>query len=343
MIPLFTEASREIGTGHMMESFALVQLAQASGVSIELWIDNDAPEGLVERAPCKPQLIDGFSPERLAETGTKMWRQGARLAVTNLRRVSNEQVHALQNCGLGVVCIDDFGNRQLDCDVVINSTMVKDQHRYTSDNPKFQIYTGPNYLTLGQEYQVLHHQPRSIHGRVTNIVVAMGGSDPNGATLKVVEDLSGCSEKLTFHVVVGAAFNVLETLKPLLDQDRFRRFRLYENLSTLAPLLFDADLGITAGGNTLSEMACVGTPALVLFDEEHEERQGSAFQEAGAARCLGQAAKALPGSIRNAVEELDDPRQRQSMADAGRALVDGKGAERVLALLQDFKSFIDQD
>lgn len=337
MIPLFTEVSREIGTGHIMESFALVQLAQASRVLIELWINKDAPEGLVERAPCQPQFMDVFSPERLSEAGTEMWRQGARLAVTNFRLVSNEQVHALQDCGLRVVCIDDFGNRQLDCDVVINPTMVSEQHRYTSGNPRTQIHTGLNYLTLGREYQELHDRPRSFRGPVKEIVVAMGGSDFNGATLKVVKDLSSCGKALTFHVVVGAAFKDLDTLKPLLDQDRYRRFRLYENVPSLAPLLIEADLGITAGGNTLSEMACVGTPALVLFDEEHEGRQGSAFQEAGAARCLGQAAKVLPGDIRKAVEELDDPQRRQSMAQAGRALVDGRGAERVLALLQEFK------
>jgi len=335
MVPIFTEVSWEIGTGHIMESFALVRLAQAWRIPIELWINRDAPEGLVERAPCQPHFADVFSPEQLAEAGSAMWSQGARLAVTNFRHVTNEQVHALQDSGLRVVCIDDFGNRELDCDIVINSTMIKEHHRYTSGNPKFQLYTGPAYLTLGKEFQKFHDQPRSFIGPVKNVVIAMGGSDPRAATLRMVEVISGCREDLTIHVIVGAAFKELEDLKSLLAQEKQGRFRLYQNVSNLATLLFDADVGLTAGGNILSEMACVGTPALVLYDEDHERKQGSAFQEAGAARCLGQAAQVPSGEISQAIEELDEPELRQSLAQAGKSLVDGKGAERVLALLQE--------
>jgi spore coat polysaccharide biosynthesis predicted glycosyltransferase SpsG len=335
IVPIFTEVTGEIGTGHIMESFALVKVAQSQGISTELWINRDAPKGLINRAPCEPHLADVFSPANLSAAGKELKDQGARLAMTNFRHVTNDQIHALSECGLLVVCIDDFGTRQLDCDVVINPTMVEEQQRYTSDNPRFQLFSGPEYLTLGSDYQELHEKPRNFRGPVKNILVTLGGSDPNAATLKLVETLFGSPEDITVHVIVGAAFQELAALKSLLKHNQEERFQLHENVSNLASLMSDADIGFTAGGNTLSEMACIGTPAVVLFDEDHEGRQGSAFQKAGAAICLGQAAQVPPGDIIKTIEELNDSQLRESLSQAGKALVDGKGAERVLALLQE--------
>jgi len=335
VIAFLAESSPQIGTGHIKESFSLIQRAQANGIATETWINGETPRGLLEQAPCQLYVVDGFSRERLGEIGAKLRGRGARLVVTNFRRVNNDQVRVLRDCGLRVACVDDLGNRHLDCDLIINPSIVTNYHRYSSNNPDFRLHAGPAYLMLAPEYQELHGIERHFAGPVHSIVVAMGGIDRPGTTVRIVESLLDWRQDVTCHIILGAGFKFSAELQSNLSAQEDGRFYIYENLPSLASMLFAADIGFTGGGNTLYEMACVGTPALVLFDEEHEGEQGKALQDQGSARCLGHGPHVPPEQIRQALEEFDDPQRRELSAKAGRSLVDGKGVERVFDLLME--------
>ena len=81
-------------------------------------------------------------------------------------------------------------------------------------------------------------------------------------------------------------------------------------------------------------MACVGTPALVLFEEPHEKEQSQVLESQGFGRCLGSCTSFTSAQIRHALESFDEPVVRNAHCKVGKMLVDGKGVSRILAAIE---------
>jgi UDP-2,4-diacetamido-2,4,6-trideoxy-beta-L-altropyranose hydrolase len=93
---------------------------------------------------------------------------------------------------------------------------------------------------------------------------------------------------------------------------------------SLFPLLLDADLVVTAGGQTLLEAAAVGVPTIGVALTHNQEAQLQRLAQLGAVRRADIAA--LPAAL----EELPaDHQARRRLAERAQAAVDGYGALRV--------------
>jgi|TARA_B100002003_G_scaffold250217_1_gene288831 spore coat polysaccharide biosynthesis predicted glycosyltransferase SpsG len=167
----------------------------------------------------------------------------------------------------------------------------------------------------------------------------MGGVDRSGATLNIAEHLLDWRPGIPKHIVVGANFMYRRELENFLSRANHPDFITHQDLPSLAQLLFEGDVGFTAGGNTLYELACVGTPALVLYEDPHEMEQGLEFQKKGFGICLGSGVEVTKSQIWGALAKLEKPELRAMFCRRGRSVVDGKGAERVLASLLALASY----
>lgn len=336
LVALLAEASPQIGTGHVVEIFSIARTAVRHGIPVELWVNQDAPKELLEFAPCHVGVTDNFLNESLQQLAKTLRHQGCFLAITSFRRVTDSQIDALRQERIIVVCIDELGNTELDCNLVINPSIVTEYHRYTSKTPQFRVCAGPQYMPLSEQYGGLHQQPRLFTAGIQNIVIAMGGIDRSGATLRIIESLFDWRRDVTKHLVVGAGFAHMAKLESKLNTVQNAGFVIYQKLSSLSDLLTLSDVGFTAGGNTLCELACVGTPAVILFEDPHERKQGLAFQERGFGICLGSGTDVTKEQIWSTLDMLESPKRRQAMCDVGRSLVDGRGAERILTSILEF-------
>ena len=100
--------------------------------------------------------------------------------------------------------------------------------------------------------------------------------------------------------------------------------RLLEPTSELAPLMTEADLVVTGAGQTLLEAVSLGRPsiALCIADDQHEQLR----QVASA----GATVASEPDRLTLDLRRLGTDREvRQRIGDAGRKLIDGRGAMRV--------------
>lgn len=334
-VALLAEARTAIGTGHVIEALAIADALGARDVRSALVVPADAPAALLERATVSVERVPSFAPPTLAAAGRALRARGARLALTNLRAISNEQVRALAAAGLAVVCVDELGDRQLDCLAVINASPVAERHRYASDVAGFRTYGGPQYLALDPGYARRRTATRELAGPLRSILVTMGGVDRTRATLRIVDALAGWRPDVERHVVVGAGADWAGELQRLVAAGR-ERWRVHRQLPSLADLIATSDVGITAGGNTLLEMACLGTPAVVLHEDPHEADQGRALAAAGFGLWVGAGTEAPPAAIRAALDRLDDAGVRRAHAAAGRRLVDGLGAARIAAVVVEY-------
>jgi RimJ/RimL family protein N-acetyltransferase len=100
-------------------------------------------------------------------------------------------------------------------------------------------------------------------------------------------------------------------------------------------LMADADIALAAAGSTSWELAFMGLPAIVVSVADNQDAVADSLVRHGSAVSLGRAADVDPGVARLVVAQLAADRStRAEMAAAGRALVDGRGAQRVVRAME---------
>jgi spore coat polysaccharide biosynthesis protein SpsF len=159
----------------------------------------------------------------------------------------------------------------------------------------------------------------------------MGGSDPQGLTLRAARALVPLELNVRVRFVIGSgmenASGVAQTIAGMKSN-----FETVEGADDLAIAYASADLALCAFGVTAYELAAFGVPALYLGLTEDHARSAGAFDHAGMGISLGLASAVTDKNILGHVKALlNDPIQRLDMRTAGLATLDGSGASRIAA------------
>jgi spore coat polysaccharide biosynthesis protein SpsF len=200
-------------------------------------------------------------------------------------------------------------------------------------------WTGSHTLPrLGWEWALLGLNPNATgsmngSGRAPasrpTVLVAMGGSDPQGLTLRVAKALSTLDSVFRIRFVIGtgmkdgqAVARGLVTLK--------KNYETVEGAEDLTIEYAGADVALCAFGVTAYELAACGVPAIYLGLTDDHAQSASAFADAGMGISLGVAAHVADADIAATVQWLlNKPGARREMRNAGLSLMDGQGAARI--------------
>ena len=105
---------------------------------------------------------------------------------------------------------------------------------------------------------------------------------------------------------------------------------------SLRSIMCEADIAFSSGGISMFELASVGTPNIVICQTQDEVRNAGTFVESGVVESLGLAANVTEDMIVERFRALGESRsKRESMSELGRELVDGKGLERILRVVDE--------
>ena len=117
-----------------------------------------------------------------------------------------------------------------------------------------------------------------------------------------------------------------------LAQRAGERIAIRRNPSDMPQLMAWADLAVSAAGTTCWELAFMGLPMLLVVLADNQRPNATCLDKLGVAGNLGWHGELSEDKVRAAVmHTLDDPALRASMSQKGLALVDGRGASRVVA------------
>jgi UDP-N-acetylglucosamine:LPS N-acetylglucosamine transferase len=166
-----------------------------------------------------------------------------------------------------------------------------------------------------------------------DILVTMGGSDPAGMTAFALDALNLLPRPLAVQVVVGPAFSRASSLAEIVAHSK-HAVRVSQGLDAVAPLMRASRLAVASFGVTAYELAACGVPAVHLCLTADHARSSSAFEQAQIAERLSVFSHIRPQQVAEAVGGLlGDASRRTEMAARARALIDGRGAQRVAALV----------
>ena len=231
---------------------------------------------------------------------------------------------------LGV--IDDVA-RVHQCDLLIDPNWKgsNTRSRYvTSSDSVAVMLLGPAYALIGDEYAGVRSPAMNRRSAVQTVLVYFGGSDLPDLTSLTLRALStDVFSHLYVDVVIGATAS--NRAAAIAHAAARPRTTIHEHKSSLAPLLAAADLAIGAVGGTTWERMFLGIPTIASIMAENQQEIASALSRAGLLVLVGEAESVQTMSLTAALSSLlGDPSRRQQMADAGQALVDGRGVDRIV-------------
>jgi UDP-2,4-diacetamido-2,4,6-trideoxy-beta-L-altropyranose hydrolase len=243
----------------------------------------------------------------------------------------------VERAGHKLVVIDDMSAlSHYYAHVVLNQNIYATDLQYPhGDNT--ELLLGTRYALLRREFANYRGIRRVVRPIARRVLVTMGGADPENATSIALAALRELAQPdLEVRVIVGAANAHLRQLSAAIQ-----RIGCAGELIVAAPgMAADvawADVAIAAAGTTSIELAYMGVPALLVVTAENQAPNAAKLEELGAARDLGRMSL-NPERIATELHNLLNSSQtRLAMAERGQQLIDGEGAERVVAVLKGEK------
>lgn len=341
-VALRCDASPRIGVGHLVRCLALADGLLARGWSVTLvgsvtgipWVEDevhrrglqtlDAPDdpatlaALVDELGCAAVVLDGYHLDRA--TGAALRSRGTVvLAVVDGTWGADQEA-------------DLYLDQNLDAGPV--------------DGPQVppgagQLLGLPHVLFRDSVLDQRRDRPEAT-ARPPRVLTVFGGTDAQGAAPVVVPLVLATG--LPVHVVAIAATDDLATaLRPVADAgslDVGAHLEVRSPTPDLAALAAGCDLVVTAAGTSVWELLCLGVPAALVRVAENQRVGYDAVIGRDVAVGLGSldglrddeaAREHVVATLRDA---LTDPEGARRRADAGQALVDGRGRDRVVEALE---------
>ncbi len=223
--------------------------------------------------------------------------------------------------------IDDASERRLAADLAFYPP-VQQAEALDWHGSRCTVRVGWEWTLLGLAPGAV--RPKSLSPRPT-LLVAMGGSDPMGLTLRAARALARLDPVFRARFVIGPGMEEREKTARAIVRLK-SNFETIEGADDLATEYASADLALAAFGVTAYELASFGVPALYLCLAEDHALSVSAFEYAGMGVSLGVAGAASDERIAKSVWALlGDATRRRDMRAAGLMTVDGEGAARIAA------------
>lgn len=273
------DAGGVLGTGHVMRMLALAQAWQECGGSAVM-ATITCPKLLVERL--KQEGV-AFQSLPVAELGRKEDLQQTLAAAEALRpewivldgyHFDVEYQRAIRKAGFKVMVMDDYGHCETWCaDLILNQNIDTEGRTYPNEVGEGRIARGLAYALFRREFwnADANIPVRDPMAPIENILVTLGGVDPDNVTGRVLDLLEIVTVvQLNVRVLIGAG-NPHFTLLQEQASHASHHIQLIRNATEMPSLYSWADGVISAGGSTCYEWLLYGLRGAVVTLAENQQ------------------------------------------------------------------------
>jgi UDP-2,4-diacetamido-2,4,6-trideoxy-beta-L-altropyranose hydrolase len=291
-----TDASDVIGTGHLMRCLTLARELKWRGSHISFVSRDLSPSAI------KKIKDDGFLFHQLKTRSCDHFRKAKHLAHADWLPVSQEQDanetlltfldfkpdwvivdhyaldeiwhRILKKYFAKILVIDDLGDRNLNCDILLDQNLGANSLKYKDKVKKnCTLLLGPKFSLLRDEFKIWRN--KSLNQRMNqnpkNVLISMGGSDLNNYTMNILQNISKSkfAAKCRFTVIVGEYYPYVNTLQKFVISSELK-LNVLSNVDNMAEIMSNMDLCIGAAGSTTWERCCLGLPSITLAIAENQ-------------------------------------------------------------------------
>ncbi len=331
------DADPSIGIGHVGRTLALSAAWREGGGQVRYLASSplsDSAKSWIASAGFDVEVIDAerYSNEDARQTAA---RAAGAIVVMDVFGSPLSYRSALRRQVERLAIIDDTGGPgPWTADVLVNQNYGASPALYPDHDPGAALLLGPRYALLRPEFARRRAIERRGEGRIHRVAVSLGGTDPKDVASLVLSAIEALPASGSRTILVAGAANpraeFLKTRAAASDSP----VHVIRSPSSMARLLGWADLAILAGGVTVWEALSLGVPVLGIAVADNQVPAAEALARNGLWHYLGRAERIEPTQIAEAIRGLlDDAGERRRLSEAGRVLVDGRGAERVAEAL----------
>ncbi|MFJ4066900.1 UDP-2,4-diacetamido-2,4,6-trideoxy-beta-L-altropyranose hydrolase [Pseudomonas sp. NPDC089996] len=337
---LRADASSSIGVGHTARCLTLAQALREQGAQVSFaccLLDGH------RRAAIEQEGFEVFAwPQPEQAPGTACWAAD----IVALRAVLPADAwfdwvivdhyaldarweQAARAFARRIAVIDDLADRDHAADLLLDQNFGASEARYTPRlTAACRCLLGPRYALVRPAFQVpASSPPRQAH----RVLVSFGGFDVAGMLPRTLQALAGL-DGLQVTCIAGLGHPHREALRQLCAGRA--GWDLHDFVDDMPLRMAAADLFIGAAGGTTWERAALGLPSLCVSVADNQRAGAEAMARAGMHLYLGEAGQVDMLALRQATALLlNNQALRQSFAERSRALVDGRGAQRVAVAL----------
>ncbi len=197
-------------------------------------------------------------------------------------------------------------------------------------------------LLRGSRYAPLRFAVSSLRGRgqirevATRVLVVMGGTDPHALSPRAVAAVAGTGLALTVTVVAPKSRHA--DCRRAASGSPGVQLELLSEAADLPARMLEQDLVVSAAGTSVWELCCLGLPMALVCAVDNQKPGYDRVVEAGAAAGLGERLQDLDGAAKALRALLVDAPARVGLADRASAVVDGRGAWRIVGAWEQLRS-----
>ncbi len=163
-----------------------------------------------------------------------------------------------KNSLLGVY-VDDNNRLDYPKGIVINGTLdTSDMGYLERDDITYLI--GNEFIPLRKDFWDI--QKLKINDSIENILITMGGNDLRNLTPKILELLNDNFPKVNKKVIIADSFKNTKEIESL--KNEYVELIYSPNSVEIINAMSSVDLAISASGQTLYELACIGVPTIAI-------------------------------------------------------------------------------
>ncbi len=332
-----SDAGAEIGHGHIMRCLTLAHKLKEKGHSVQFVcvnIKGHLAEKISQSFSCylinkTDWLSDAEQTNKILENQQIDW------LVVDHYRLDYRWHKQLRDYIVKIMVIDDLANRQLDCDLLLDTGLGKMPEDYQGLVPeRCQILTGIKYALIRDEFissREAAKKKRKQYTPYSKLLINFGGIDTLGVIPKLLEELHEKLPLLQIMVVVSSATPNLTEIKQQADNNA--NCRLITDAENMAEIMLEADLAIGAGGVTALERCVMGLPSIVLAVAENQQHFVTELARNNAVMFVEASENIALVLVDSLANLLKQPERLKMLSRAGFNLLDGGGAEYVASFI----------
>jgi CMP-N-acetylneuraminic acid synthetase/spore coat polysaccharide biosynthesis predicted glycosyltransferase SpsG len=178
--------------------------------------------------------------------------------INDILDTSLDYMSSLKKMNIPTINFEDLGLGSKLANLVFNP-IYPEKKRYKNH------YYGESFFILRDEF-IFNNISNKVNKKVNNILITYGGVDPlnlTSFTLKSIYDYC-LGQNIEINIITGPGYQKHDSIS------KYTEIKTYKYVKNISDHMLKADMVFTSAGRTIYEVASLGTPAIVIAQNERE-------------------------------------------------------------------------
>ncbi len=316
---ILTEGGASIGIGHITRCLSLYQAFEEKGVQ-PLFVVNGDKSVKQYLKDTRHELINWSRKDSNALL------KNTDIVIIDSYLAGFEFYEEVSKSVKIAAYLDD--NKRIDYPkgIVVNGTIFADELGYPSKKDII-YFLGSKYTPLRKDFWDLPE--KETKQNIQSVLITFGGDDTRNLTPEILKLLNRDFPEYIKKVIIGGSYKNIAQIESL--RNAKTELVYSPDAEGMKQAMLEADIAISAAGQTLYELARVGVPTIAIAVADNQMNNVKGWQKTDFIEYAGWwEEQDVLEKTANSLRLLQERETRQRRSVIGKTYVDGQGARRIV-------------